>query len=110
MPRPKRLDIASQIYHVLNRANARLQIFDQQIDYEEYLETLNEGLNKFDVNLYSYEIMPNHWHHVMSPKKDGELSRLMHWVSMTHTQRWHARRGTRGSGHFYQGRFKSFLI
>src|SRR5689334_12086832 len=26
------------------------------------------------------------------------------------TQRWHAHRGTTGSGHLYQGRFKSFPI
>ena len=29
---------------------------------------------------------------------------------MTHTQRWHAHHGTSGTGHLYQGRFKSFPI
>lgn len=110
MPRPKRLDNAGQIYHVLNRANARLKIFDQQIDYVEYLQTLSKGLKKFKVDVYVFIVMPNHWHIICSPQVDGELSKLMHWVTMTHTQRWHSRKGTRGSGHFYQGRFKSFLI
>ena len=29
---------------------------------------------------------------------------------MTHTQRWHAHRHSTGSGHLYQGRFKSFPL
>jgi len=35
MPRPKRLDIAGQIYRVSNRANARLQIFDQKQKWDQ---------------------------------------------------------------------------
>jgi putative transposase len=34
----------------------------------------------------------------------------MGWVTLTHTQRWHAQRCTVGSGHVYQGRFKSFPV
>jgi putative transposase len=29
---------------------------------------------------------------------------------MTHTQRWHAHHGTAGTGHLYQGRYKSFPV
>lgn len=32
------------------------------------------------------------------------------WLTLTHTQRWHAHRKATGSGHRYQGRFKSFPI
>jgi len=31
-------------------------------------------------------------------------------MTLTHTQRWHAHRGTTGWGHLYQGRFKSFPV
>ena len=34
----------------------------------------------------------------------------MRWLTVTHTQRWHAMHGTAGSGHIYQGRFKSFPV
>ena len=44
------------------------------------------------------------------PEKDGELSRFTGWLTLTHTQRWHAHRHTTGSGHLYQGRFKSFPL
>ena len=54
--------------------------------------------------------MPNHWHLLPLPGRDGELSEFARWLTLTHTQRWHAHRHTAGSGHLYQGRFKSFPV
>jgi putative transposase len=54
--------------------------------------------------------MPNHWHLVLWPVGDDDLSEYMHWVTMTHTQRWHAFHETVGTGPIYQGRFKSFPV
>jgi putative transposase len=34
----------------------------------------------------------------------------MRLVTLAHTQRWHANRSSAGSGHLYQGRFKSFVV
>jgi putative transposase len=34
----------------------------------------------------------------------------MRWLSVTHTQRWHAHHHTSGTGHLYQGRYKSFPV
>ena len=34
----------------------------------------------------------------------------MRWLTVTHTQRWHAAHRTSGTGALYQGRFKSFPI
>ena len=46
----------------------------------------------------------------MWPRGDGDLSRFMQWLTMTHMQRWHAHRHNIGHGHLYQSRFKSFPI
>jgi putative transposase len=54
--------------------------------------------------------MGNHWHLVVWPREDDELSRFVGWLTLTHTQRWHAQRKSTGSGHLYQGRFKSFPV
>jgi len=54
--------------------------------------------------------MPNHFHLLVWPREDGDLSRFMRWLTMTHTQRWHAHHRTAGTGHLYQGRFKSFPV
>ena len=109
MPRITRTDIGGEIYHILNRANARVQIFDNDQDYRTFEIILNEAIEKFDMRLLAYCIMPNHWHLVVYPKQDGDLSKFMGWLSNTHTRRWHATKKTIGEGHLYQGRYKSFL-
>ena len=55
-------------------------------------------------------VMPTHWHFVLWPRDDGDLSEFMRWLSVTHAQRWHAAHRTAGTGPLYQGRFKSFPI
>lgn len=109
MPRVNRVDVANQIYHVLNRANARMQIFDNDKDYQLFEEVLEEAKEKFDMKVLAYSIMPNHWHLILYPKNDGDLQVFMRWLSMTHTQRWHVKKQTSGQGHIYQGRYKSFI-
>lgn len=54
--------------------------------------------------------MPNHWHLVLWPKNDGDLSEYMRWLTVTHTQRYHAFHESSGTGPLYQGRFKSFPV
>ncbi len=54
--------------------------------------------------------MPNHWHLALYPQNNGELAEFMHKLSNTHTRKVHAKTGTNGSGHLYQGRYKSFLV
>ncbi len=44
------------------------------------------------------------------PRRDGALADFGHWVTLTHTQRWHAHYQDVGTRHLYQGRFKSFPI
>ena len=62
------------------------------------------------MRILGYCLMPNHWHLVLWPRRDGELSDYLRWVSVTHTQRRHARYGTAGTGPLYAGRFKSFPV
>lgn len=110
MGRPKRASRGGIVYHVLNRANARMSIFDKDEDFEAFERILEEAVQRFDIRLLAYQLMPNHWHQVLWPKKDGDLSRYVGWLTLTHTQRWHAHRNSTGSGHVYQGRFKSFPV
>ena len=62
------------------------------------------------VQLYAFCIMPNHFHFVCSPTEDGQLSQFMRLMTLTHAKRWHAARGTTGTGCVYQGRFKAFPV
>lgn len=110
MPRPPRADEAGGIYHALNRGNARNTIFHKDGDYDAFERILAEGLDRYDVELFCYQLMPNHWHLLIRPLIDGEMSRFMRWITATHTMRYHAHYHSSGEGHVYQGRFKSFPI
>jgi putative transposase len=67
-------------------------------------------MEKHPTRLLSYCLMPNHWHLVLWPRQDSELSAFVRWLTHTHSMRWHAHYHTSGTGHIYQGRFKSFPV
>ncbi len=76
----------------------------------QFERILAEGLERYPCRILSYQLMPNHWHFVLQPKRDGGMNDFLRWVTLTHTQRYHAHYGTSGQGHLYQGRFKSFPV
>lgn len=47
MPRQPRKDIKDVVYHIINRSNARISIFNEQGDYELFEKTLSEAVEKF---------------------------------------------------------------
>ncbi len=110
MGRPKRATDGGVIYHVLNRGNARMTIFEKDGDYEAFERIPEEAVERYGTDLLAWCLLPNHWHLVVKPHTDGELSRFVGWFTLTHTQRWHAHYHNTGNGHLYQGRFKSFLV
>ena len=79
MPRQKRLDVAGEIYHALNRGNAREDIFHKAEDYAAFERVLGEGLERYAVRLFSFTLMPNHWHMVLQPDQDGQMGRMLRW-------------------------------
>jgi|SRR3989344_4330849 len=110
MVRPLRIDIGDVPYHVINRANGRHTIFHNAGDYQDFEYLLNEIRETYDMRILAYVIMPNHWHLLLYPKNDGDLSKALQWLGTSHARRHHTRKGTIGGGHLYQGRYKSFPI
>ena len=110
MGRLPRADEANGIYHMLNRGNRRAPIFHKPEDYEAFERILVEALDRSQIKLFAYCLLPNHWHMVVSPEVDGEMGRFGQWLGLTHTQRHHAHYQSAGDGHLYQGRFKSFPV
>jgi putative transposase len=98
------------VYHVLNRANARMTLFESDYDYVAFERVVTQACERIAMRLLAYCVMPNHWHLVVWPRRERDLSRFMNWLTLTHTQRWHQHRHTVGEGHVYQGRFKSFPV
>ena len=110
MPRTNRVAPAGVIFHVLNRANARARIFEKALDYEAFVRVIGETAKRIPVDIFAYSIMPNHWHMVLRPIRDGDLGNFVQRLTTTHVRRWHLHRHSVGSGHLYQGTYKSFPI
>jgi putative transposase len=98
------------VFHVLNRGVRRLGLFEQPADYRAFLQIVGDAQRRVPMRCLSYCVMPNHFHFVFWPKGDSDLSRFMRWLTTTHSMRWHVWRGTSGTGHVYQGRYKAFAI
>ena len=95
---------------MLNRAVGRSRIFAKPRDFEAFEEVIREAKRRLPMRVLAWCVLSNHWHFVLWPRGDGELSEFMRWLTVTHTQRWHAAHRTAGTGPLYQGRFKSFPI
>jgi putative transposase len=110
MPRGPRIALGGYCYHALNRGNRRGKLFLDVEDYRAFMGLLATATERWAMRLLAYCLMPNHWHLVLWPRVDGELSAYIGWISNSHVCHHHQRHGTRGLGHIYQGRFKSCLI
>jgi putative transposase len=110
MARRTRCSDAGYVYHVLNRAVGRATLFDKSADYAAFEKVLRQAWERLGTRLLAYVVMPNHWHLVLWPAQDGELSTYAQWLTVTHVRRWHEHQHTRGTGPLYQGRFKSFPV
>jgi putative transposase len=110
MPRRRRFHSGGYVYHVLYRAVGRQRIFHTEQDYRAFENVLEEAWRHVPMRLLAYCILPNHWHLVLWPRGDGDLSEYMRWLTVTHAQRYHAAHESAGMGALYQGRFKSFPV
>ena len=110
MPRRLRCSSGGFVYHVLNRAVGRATRFHKSGDYAAFEKVLRQAQEWVALRLLAYCILPKHWHLLVWPFHDGDLSEYLRWLTVTHTQRWHAHYHSAGTGPLYQGRFKSFPV
>jgi putative transposase len=98
------------VYHVLNRTVAGLPLFRKEADYEAFERIMIEAHARHPTRILAWCLMRTHWHFVLWPREDGEVTAYMRWLAHTHAMRWHVAHGTVGRGHLYQGRFKAFPV
>ena len=108
MPRTARASVGGICYHAMNRGNGGQEVFHSSGDYKAFVRLLGEACERLPLRVLAYCIMPNHFHLVLWPHGDGDLSTWMQWLLTAHVRRYHRHKGT--SGHVWQGRFKAFPI
>jgi putative transposase len=108
MPRTARASVGNVCYHAINCGNARAEVFYEDDDYAAFVRLVDEACQRLPMRVLAYCLMPNHFHVVLWPHGNGDLSRWMQWLLTSHVRRYH--RHYHGSGHVWQGRFKAFPI
>ncbi|HET6247544.1 MAG TPA: transposase [Tepidisphaeraceae bacterium] len=110
MPRSARIAPGGVVFHCLNGGNEQCELFADDADYAAFERVLEATLEAVPVRLLAYCLMPNHWHLLLWPRKDGDLGRFMQRLTTTHVRRWRTFRHSEGRGHLYQGVYKSFPV
>lgn len=107
MARPLRIQFPGAFYHITCRGNTRRKIFLDDEDRQRFVIQLAESLDTYHVVLYTYILMPNHFHLLIQTTR-ANLSEFMRRFNICYTGWFNYHHGR--SGHLYQGRYKAFLV
>ncbi len=107
MSRPIRIEFANALYHVTARGDRREDIFEDDLDRQMFLATLEQAVTQFNWICHAWCLMDNHYH-LLVQTPDGNLSKGMRQLNGVYTQA--SNRRHRRVGHLFQGRFKAILV
>ena len=107
MARSRRIQYEGAYYHVLSRGNEGRDIFCDDQDRTVFLEVLGEMSDRFEIEIYAFVLMFNHYHFLLQTR-GSNLSRAMQWFGSTYTRKFNISNHT--SGHLFQGRYKSIIV
>lgn len=108
MSRTARAVRADVCYHVFSRGNARQTVFHDADDFAVFTGLLRRACQLCPMRVLAWCLMPNHFHFILRPHLDGDLSTWMQWLLTSHVH-YHRRRYAT-VGRIWQGRFKAFPI
>lgn len=107
MARPWRIEYAGAFYHIFSRGNDHQDVFRAAADRFSFLKVIGLMVERFDVDIFAYVLMGNHYH-LLVRTKQANLSKSMQWLGTTYTTRFNLSHSR--TGHLFQGRFKSVLV
>jgi putative transposase len=107
MPRPPRLEIAGGFYHLISRGNGRKRIFFGDQDRSRFLRQLRDNLTTYDVVLYAYVLMDNHYHLLLQTRR-ANLARFVQRLNTSYALYFRFKH--RRPGHVFQGRYRAKIV
>ncbi len=108
MPRIFRILPEEGALHILTRGNNRQHVFEDNVDYETYLDFLKKYKQENNILIYHYCIMPNHVHLLVGITPESNLAKFMKQINLAYL--YHYKKKYNYHGHLWQGRYKSLLI
>jgi putative transposase len=83
-------------------------VFEEETDYQLYLEWLEVYSRKYSLTIWAYCLMSNHVHFVAVPREPDSMARTFNTLHMRYAQHYNERHG--GKGHLWQGRYFSCAL
>ena len=75
-----------------------MTILEKPEDYDASLRVVDQTWAEVPLPILAFTAMPNHWHFVVRPSSDEQVSEFFRRLTVTHTMRWHAHYGTGAEG------------
>jgi len=95
----------SLTYHIYNRGNAKLDVFHEDDDFTNFIYRVSKYKKKYDLEIFHWSLMDNHFHMSCSIKKPEQLSKCMGAIQQSYVQYHHKK--WKSAGKLWQGRFVS---
>jgi len=95
-------------HHVIQRGVRRLEVFQNDDDYDTYLGLISESCKKAGTEVWAYCLMSNHVHLILVPSTEDGLRASLGDAHRQYTRHVNIREGCRG--HLWQERFHSFAM
>lgn len=108
MPRVARIVVEGYPHHITQRGNYRQTVFSGSKDYRFYLDRLNEYLERYELSVLAYCLMPNHVHFVAIPEEKDSMAKTFNACHMRYAHYFNKKNGV--TGHLWQGRFYSCVL
>lgn len=105
MSRLPRIVIPGLPHHITQRGNRRQQTFFCDKDYQTYIDLMGQSCRRYQVDLWSYCLMPNHIHLIAVPPLEKSLAKAIGQGHEAYTRYINFK--MRWRGYLWQGRFGS---
>lgn len=92
------------IYHVTQRAPGKEMLFLEENDCLMFLSFLKDWVKKFNIELFSFCIMPNHFHFLLGTNEPN-LSKAMHSLGTSYGMRFNIK--YQRKGHVFCGVYRA---
>lgn len=107
MARPLRVEFPGALYHVISRGIEGRNIFLNKRDRQKFAGYLKENLERYEMKLYAYVFMNNHYH-LLVETVNPNLSKFMHSLNASYVVYYNRKHNRMGP--LLQGRYKAILV
>ena len=95
-------------YHVTARTNRKEMIMDTHEIKDLFLEVVKRAKKKYTFRIENFCVMGNHFHFIIQPQREANLSAIMQWILSVFAMAWN--RINDLTGHVWGERFFSRII